>query len=135
MLLPCESDASVEQWRHQQNCVWLQVVFADRILLNKTDLVPEDEDLKAIEKRLRDINPTALIERTCQSKIDPMKLLKIGAFDLKRVLDFDPEFLEDQEHEHDKSVTSCSTKFEGELSVHKLNRYIQSILQELGADL
>merc|ERR1719155_316363 len=44
-----------------------QVAFADRILLNKTDLV-EEKELPAIEARLRKISPTAPIFRTQQSQ-------------------------------------------------------------------
>ena len=39
-----------------------QIAFADQIVLNKTDLVPEPE-LKAIEARLRRLNPLAPIHR------------------------------------------------------------------------
>ena len=45
-----------------------QVAFADRILLNKTDLVDEAE-LPPIEARLKTLNPTAQIFRTQQSKV------------------------------------------------------------------
>merc|ERR1719214_449405 len=47
-----------------------QVAFADRILLNKTDLV-EEAELPAIEERIRKINPTVQVFRTQQSKVDP----------------------------------------------------------------
>mmetsp|Transcript_58563 Transcript_58563/g.69861 ORF Transcript_58563/g.69861 Transcript_58563/m.69861 type:complete len:203 (-) Transcript_58563:116-724(-) len=80
-----------------------QVVFADKIILNKTDLVTEEEKLSEIEKDLKKINPNVMIHRSQFSKVSPKDLLNIGSFDLKRVLDFEPEFLEDldQEHEHD----------------------------------
>mmetsp|Transcript_16900 Transcript_16900/g.49777 ORF Transcript_16900/g.49777 Transcript_16900/m.49777 type:complete len:267 (+) Transcript_16900:91-891(+) len=78
-----------------------QVAYADRILLNKIDIVPEEEKLKAIEQTLKKLNPTASIERCQHSKVDPMSLLKIGAFELERVLEFDPEFLKDEETEAD----------------------------------
>ena len=45
-----------------------QVAFADRMLLNKTDLVSE-EDLVRVEKRLRDINAFAPIVRCQQSSV------------------------------------------------------------------
>mmetsp|Transcript_16484 Transcript_16484/g.48528 ORF Transcript_16484/g.48528 Transcript_16484/m.48528 type:complete len:328 (+) Transcript_16484:225-1208(+) len=113
-----------------------QVVFADKILLNKIDLASGEEELEAIEKRIKSINPTAPITRCQQSKVDPMSLLNIRAFSLDRVLKFEPDFLEDDgEHEHDASVVSCATKFEGNLNCYKLQRYIDGILRGLGADL
>jgi hypothetical protein len=46
-----------------------QVAFADRILLNKTDLVVEEADLVDIERRLKGINPHAPIIRCSHSKV------------------------------------------------------------------
>ena len=45
-----------------------QVAFADRMLLNKTDLVSE-ADLERVEKRLRSLNGFAPIMRTLNSEI------------------------------------------------------------------
>ena len=45
-----------------------QVAFADRMLLNKTDLVTE-ADLERVEKRLRSLNGFAPIMRTLRSEI------------------------------------------------------------------
>jgi G3E family GTPase len=112
-----------------------QVAFADRILLNKTDLVDAAE-LPAIEARLRKLNPTAQIFHTQQSKLDPKNLIGIKSFDLARTLEMDPEFLDTEgEHEHDPSVSSTSTKFEGFLNTNKLQRWIGEIVQEMGANL
>ena len=47
-----------------------QVAFADKILLNKIDL-KKDEELVEIEEKLKTFNPTATIQRTKFSKIDP----------------------------------------------------------------
>ena len=112
-----------------------QVAFADRILLNKTDLV-EEAELPPIEERIKKINPTAQIFRCQQSKVDPKNLIGISAFKLEKTLEMDPEFLNvDGEHEHDPRVSSTSTKFEGFLNVKKLNFWISEIIKEMGANL
>ena len=112
-----------------------QVAFADRILLNKTDLV-EEAELPPIEARLKKLNPSAQIYRCQQSKVEPKELVGIGAFDLEKTLEMDPEFLDTEgEHEHDPSVSSISYKFEGFLNQHKLNRWIGHIIRTMGADL
>jgi G3E family GTPase len=112
-----------------------QVAFADKILLNKTDLASGVE-LNAIEAKLRGINKTASILRCTHSKVPVKELLNIGAFDLKRVLDFDPEFLgDDQEHQHDETVTSVSCKIQGEVNMEMLNRWIERLIREDGAHL
>jgi len=112
-----------------------QVAFADRILLNKTDLV-EEAELPAIEERIKKINPTAQIFRCQQSKVNPKDLIGISAFKLEKTLEMDPEFLNtDGEHEHDPRVSSTSTKFEGFLNVKKLNMWISEIIKDMGANL
>jgi len=57
-----------------------QVEFANVIILNKSDLVSEDQ-LGMLEKTLKKLNPTAKIIRTTHSKIDPREILNTGLFD------------------------------------------------------
>ncbi|MFG1392751.1 CobW family GTP-binding protein [Xanthobacter agilis] len=76
-----------------------QVAFADVILLNKTDLVTPAE-LNEVEARIRGINPYAKLYRTQKSEIDIAKVLNQGAFDLDRILEIEPAFLEEDEHDH-----------------------------------
>lgn len=59
-----------------------QVCFADKIILNKIDLIEDKSKLDMIEKRLRTLNSTAPILRCEQSNVSPDELLNIGAFDL-----------------------------------------------------
>ena len=70
-----------------------QVAFADRILLNKTDLVTGDE-LNALEKRIRGLNPVAKIHRTLQSNLSVDQVINLHAFDLDHKLTIDGDFLE-----------------------------------------
>ena len=68
-----------------------QVAFADRIILNKTDLASEDE-LVAVEQRLRKLNPLAPITRAERANVPLDQVLGLGGFDLERILDINPEF-------------------------------------------
>ena len=112
-----------------------QLAFADRIMLNKIDLVSEDE-IQEVEKKIKSINAFAPIYHTEKSVIDPSNLINIGAFDLNKTLEMDPEFLDtDAEHEHDQRVTSTSSIFTGALNVNKLERWIGEILRDYGEDL
>merc|ERR1711972_1152408 len=103
-----------------------QLAFADIVLLNKIDLVPEEAELQKIEARIREFNPNAQILRSQQSVVDWKRLLGVGAFDVQRVLEFEPEFLTnlDEEHKHDETVTSVSVKFEGELLAKAMQDWI-----------
>jgi G3E family GTPase len=77
-----------------------QIAFADVILVNKTDLVSADE-LRDVEGRIRAINPYAKLHRTERAQIPLGEVLDRNAFDLDRILDIEPEFLEaEDEHDH-----------------------------------
>jgi G3E family GTPase len=77
-----------------------QIAFADVILLNKTDLVSADE-LAEVEGRIRAINPYAKLHRTTRAQIPIAEVLDRKAFDLDRILDIEPQFLEtEDDHDH-----------------------------------
>src|SRR5258708_19166506 len=78
-----------------------QIAFADVILVNKTDLVKPDE-LAEVEARIRGINPYAKVHRTERCQIPLPEVLGRNAFDLDRILEIEPEFLDDgHHHDHD----------------------------------
>lgn len=111
-----------------------QVAFADRMLLNKTDLVDEQR-LVEVEHRLRGINRGADIVRTQNAKVDLDRVLDIGAFDLQRVLTDDPAFLEADDHQHDQTVSSVGFKIDGDVDVDKLNDWLGELLGTKGVDI
>ena len=76
-----------------------QLAFADVVLLNKTDLVTPEE-VNRIEQVIKVINPSARIYRTERSNVDLSKILDLGAFDLDRALENDPQFLEHGHEDH-----------------------------------
>ncbi|MDA9432459.1 CobW family GTP-binding protein [Bradyrhizobium sp. CCBAU 51627] len=77
-----------------------QIAFADVIVLNKTDLVNKGE-LAEVEARIRGINPYAKLHRTERCSVALADVLDRGAFDLDRILDIEPDFLEADDHDHD----------------------------------
>jgi len=112
-----------------------QVAFADKILLNKIDLVTEDEKAAVIDK-IRGINKFAEIIETEQSQVDIQKILGVKAFDLARVLEVEADFLDTEgEHEHDASVTSVGIEFTGALDLTKLNAWLTRLLRDNGVDI
>ena len=62
-------------------------------------------------------------------------VLGIKAFELKRVLEMDPEFLGDGEHQHDNSVYSVGFEKAGDLNMERTNTWIAKLLQEKGVDI
>ena len=112
-----------------------QLAFADTVLLNKVDLVSE-QDLATVENRIRRINPTATILRSerCQVALDA--ILGRNAFDLDRILEIEPEFLKHfHNHDHDDHVTSFSLLSDTPLNPQKFFQWIQSISQDFGPNM
>jgi G3E family GTPase len=70
-----------------------QIAFADRLLVNKTDLVTTEE-LQQVEQRLQGINAMAKLLRVQMADAPMDELLGIGGFDLQRALETRPGFLE-----------------------------------------
>jgi G3E family GTPase len=113
-----------------------QIAFADQIILNKTDLVSED-DLKRVERRIRELNPLAPIHRTERCAIALDKVLGRGAFDLQRLLELEPELLnpEHDDHEHSSDITSISLSTKKPLDGDKITKWLQALLAEKGQDI
>lgn len=111
-----------------------QIAFADVILLNKTDLVSPDQ-LDALEKRIRTMNGMAKIYRTRNSELEMEALLGVRAFDLNRALEIDPEFLNEDAHEHDQTIGSIALVESGALDNEKLSNWLSQLLQTKGPDI
>ena len=76
-----------------------QIAFADVIIVNKTDLV-SPEELREVEARIRGINPYAKLHRAVKSNVPLDAILGKNAFDLDRILEIEPAFLEADDHHH-----------------------------------
>ena len=111
-----------------------QIAFADVILVNKTDLVTAEE-LADLTKKIRGLNAIAKIQPTQNCRIDINFILGIGAFNLKNALTIDPQFLEEDAHEHDETVASVAITNEGIVNGDQLNRWLNQLVQVLGQDI
>lgn len=113
-----------------------QLAFADKILFNKLDLVPDEAERDQIKARIRAINSGAEIIECEQSRVDPTLLLNINSFSLDRVLEFDAGFLDtDGEHKHDDSVTSVGFRHFDPVNVGRLEDWIGSLIRSKANDL
>lgn len=111
-----------------------QIAFADRIIINKVDLV-STEQLAEVEARVKAINGLAQVVHTTHGKVDLDAVLGVGAFDLSRALELDPAFLTESEHQHDQSVTSVGFEIPGDLDGERLNDWLSKLLREQGTDI
>ena len=79
-----------------------QVAFADRLVINKVDLVDEPE-IRTIENRVRTINNLATIQRAEKAAVDLDFVLGVGGFDLDNVQDSVLTEEEKETHSHSHS--------------------------------
>jgi G3E family GTPase len=111
-----------------------QLAFADHVVVNKTDLVNANE-LEEVTRRIREINAAAELTYASHAKVDLERVMNVGAFDLNRVLEVEPTFLDEGEHQHDLSVTSVGLELEGDLDGDRLDQWIGKLLREKGTDI
>jgi G3E family GTPase len=108
-----------------------QVAFADIIIVNKTDLVSE-EQVRRIERRVRALNPLAVLHRSAHSVIDMDKILNVNAFQLEAKLQVDPTFLNDHEHEHDPAISSIVLREDRPIDMNRFMSWMAPLLQKEG---
>ncbi len=132
-----------------------QIAFADVILINKTDLV-SPEELDEVEARIRGINPYARLHKTQRAEIALDEVLGRNAFDLDRILDLEPAFLEGDDHDHghdhhdehkhahshgglkhyhDEEMQSISLKSDKPLDPDKFFPWVQDLVQKEGPSI
>jgi G3E family GTPase len=134
-----------------------QIAFADVIVLNKIDLVSKGE-LAEVEARIRAINPYATLHKTERAQVKLSDVLERGAFDLDRILEIEPEFLDagdghdhdhhghDHHHDHDHShgglkhyhdedMQSLSLRSDKPLDPSTFMPWLQGLVQAEGAKI
>ncbi|KAJ0257094.1 hypothetical protein HA466_0080240 [Hirschfeldia incana] len=136
-----------------------QIAYADRIIVNKTDLVGEQE-LDSVMQRIKTINSMAHMKRTKYGKVDLDYVLGIGGFDLERIEnsvnedekehhddhhhdhdhghdchDHEHGHHDSHDHTHDPGVSSVSLVCEGDLDLEKANMWLGALLYQRSEDI
>lgn len=73
-----------------------QIAFADIVILNKLDLIKEEEESKNIQSTIRSINAMCEIYSTTNAEIDLGKILNIHAFNLDKKIALNPQFADEE---------------------------------------
>jgi len=121
-----------------------QLAFADRILLNKIDLLEDDDEqtLETVMSAIKGVNghakiiPCQLNKKTCD--VAMKEILGLEAFELDRVEKMDPEFLDtNAEHQHDSTVSSIGFNFDAseQLDINKLMQWINKLIRDHSTNL
>ena len=112
-----------------------QIAFADLILLNKMDLVTEEE-ANEVERRIRAINPMVELVRSTKSDVPIANVIGRDAFNLERILAREPDFLSgEDDHEHDSDVNSVAFEVSKPIDPEKFNTWMTDLLAAKGQDL
>jgi G3E family GTPase len=109
-----------------------QIAFADVIVLNKIDLVSAEE-LAGVEERIRAINPYARVHRAQNCQVPITEVLGRNAFDLDRIIELEPDFLEEgHHHHHDEDMQSVSVRHPGPVDPDRFMPWISDLTQREG---
>jgi len=111
-----------------------QVGFADRLLMSKVDLVTQEQQ-DTLRQRLLRINPRAPIRTVHFGNAPIDEILDIRGFNLNAVLEIDPNFLKDDEHEHDDTISSFVFTSEKPFDAVKLEDFLGGLTQVYGPDM
>jgi len=113
-----------------------QVAFADRLIINKTDLVTPSE-LAAVRATLSGINALAdvIVAEPNAQGVSIDDVLDLRAFSLDRVLQERPSFLSDDDHVHDPHVKSVGLVMDQPLDADQVQAWMQGVLHEQGEDV
>ena len=111
-----------------------QIAFADVIIINKTDLVPEVR-LTDLIRQLTSLSPLAKIYPAVRCDVDLRHVLDVRAFDLRNALKLEPKLLEDISHEHDADIQCISIREQGAIDEARFTRWLNQLVQTQGKDL
>lgn len=121
----------IQQQLAQQAEAARQVACADTILLNKIDLVADDQVARLADE-LGALNPAARITPTRNAETDIGALLHTQAFDVERKLSLGGDHAD---HMHNPAVATVSMVERGELSKARLSQWFRRLLAEHGPNI
>ncbi|MFM0509902.1 CobW family GTP-binding protein [Paraburkholderia sp. RL17-373-BIF-A] len=133
-----------------------QIVCADRIVINKVDLVGPD-DIASLTQRIRGLNATAEIVESSYAQIDLGKILGVGANEFSQIL-VETDGLHEEEHvhgheehehehehahhdddhahhQHDESVSSVGIEVDADIDLDALQAWLAELRDSDTANL
>uniref|UniRef100_A0A9I9D5Y5 CobW C-terminal domain-containing protein n=1 Tax=Cucumis melo TaxID=3656 RepID=A0A9I9D5Y5_CUCME len=133
-----------------------QVAYADRIIMNKIDLV-SPEELEQLTQKIKRINAMAQVKLTKFGSVDIDFVLGVGGYDLDRIdsqveantcsgdhkheaqhehhKGHDHLHHHHHDHVHDSAVSSVSIVSEGLLDLDEVDDWLERLIEEKGDDL
>jgi G3E family GTPase len=115
-----------------------QIVCADRIVINKVDLVGPDE-IASLTQRIRGLNATAEIVESSYAQIDLGKIFGVGANEFSQIL-VETDGLHEEDHahgheEHDHEHEHEHAQHDDDHADHQHDESVSSVGIEVDADV
>lgn len=125
-----------------------QVAYADLLVINKVDLVSEEE-LRRVVDALAGINSLSPHIFAQKAEVPAGKILDIGGFDLKRIesgvsgcsgrsscrKDAPSSGHEHHGHHHKHEIGTVAITAEGEMEIERIQQWLESFVNEHAGDL
>lgn len=134
-----------------------QIAFADVVVLNKMDLVDEQQ-AGALRRRIRVLNPTAPVHEAQRAQVPLDAVLDINGFDLERAADLDPAFKpkpapkasacshghdhhhehdnhHHHDHEHESGIGSVGIEIDGAMHLPRFEAWMHVLASQMGEQL
>lgn len=134
------------QLSEQRDCgklpeAFLQIAFADVVLLNKVDLIVEEHEgiaqsqvLENLKMEIQNINSLARIICTVRCQVDLNDILDCKAYDSKHVAHLEALLAESNlgsnSHNHDSEVKTICVAEQGSMSIDQVNACLGELLWE-----
>ncbi len=125
-----------------------QIAFGDLIILNKTDLVDQNE-LILIEKKIKSINLGANLIKTKFSQVENVNFFNLSNFDLQKVEEFEKSINSlsftnlnsslmtstFKLNSHENEIKSIGIEFREEISLPKFDYFIRTLILNKSEDI
>jgi len=125
-----------------------QIAFADRIIINKVDLLQQQQqnnNIESVLQQIKSINPTAPTKQTTYSNIEDINwILNAECFDAERVKDVESAFQQSStetsdyasplflatlnQHQHTNAVGTIALFGRGSVDLQKMNAWLATLL-------
>lgn len=124
-----------------------QAAVADRIILTKTDMLDDAQDLEKLLLRLKQLNPTATVLNAAENEADPKSLFGCGLYNPETksndvVKWLRTEALEGHDHNHthdvnrhDDHIKAFCISHDEAIKSNDFNLFIEILLTTYGANL
>ena len=118
-----------------------QAALADRLLITKTDLA-EGQQGAALERRLRDLNPTAPLKRAVNGEIDVPFLIGVGLEtaksrmeEVERWMGAEPHDEHGHVHRHESDIRTFSLRYQKPFTWATFTQCMEVLTAMRGPDL